>query len=113
MTPQKYKVFFHHGAELGLKTRVAKGEAWVDDAGLHVQGASGATLVAKDRIRKAAFIRLQGSLRVIQIDHEGGRLFLCVIRFMIGQFAVGNFFGNGKLLKDISALQDKENYPIT
>jgi hypothetical protein len=104
MQPRKYKVFFHHGAELGLKTRACKGVAWVDDKGLHVQGADGATVIAKDRIQRAEFIRLHGSLRVIQIDHADGRLFLGVVRFMIGQFALGNFFANGRLLKEISAM---------
>lgn len=104
MMPHKYKVFFHHGDELGLKTKVSKGEAWIDDAGLNIKGPNGAKVIVKEELRKAELVRLCGSLRVIQVEHKGGRLFLCVIRFMIGQFAIGNFFGNGKLQKELSGL---------
>ena len=34
----KYKVFFHIGNELGLKTNVLNGRAWLDNSGLHLEG---------------------------------------------------------------------------
>lgn len=99
----KYKVFFHRGDELLLKTKVSKGRAWLDDVGLHVEGPDGFTVPAND-ILGAELFRLHGLGRVIQIEYQGGRLFLSVIRLMIGQFAFINFFRTGKLQKQLASL---------
>ena len=47
--------------------------------------------------------RLHGLGRVIEIDHRQGRLFLSVVRLMIGQFAFIDFFKTGALFKQLSA----------
>lgn len=39
--PMKYRVFFYQGTDLGLETRVEKGQAWLDAAGLHNEGSDG------------------------------------------------------------------------
>lgn len=96
----KYKVFFHQGDELGLKTKVARGEAWLDDAGLHVSGPR-EILIPNVDLLSAEMFRLHGLGRVIRVEHRQGRLFLSVVRFMIGQFASINFFRTGKLHKDL------------
>jgi hypothetical protein len=103
----KYKVFFYAGQELGLKTRVSRGEAWLDDAGLHVSG-DNEFLVARSDLRSAELFRLHGLGRVIRVEHTGGRLFLSVVRFMIGQFATINFFKTGELHKELVALASKQ-----
>ena len=95
--PKKYKIFFHRGEELGIKTRVSKGEAWVDDAGLHIKGPLGDMAVASADILEVELFRLHGLGRVIRVEHRGGRLFLSVVRFMIGQFALINFVQTGAL----------------
>jgi len=102
----KYKVFFHQGAELGLKTRVMRGHAWIDDVGLQISGAS-EILIPNSDLLCAELFRLHGLGRVIRVDHRQGRLFSSVIRFMIGQFASINFFKTGKLCKEISAICEK------
>ena len=91
-----YKVFYHSGEELGLKTRVEKGKATLDESALHLEG-PGAFSIPLSEIRGVRLFRLHGLGRVIQIDHAGGRLFLSVVRFMIGQFATINFFKTGDL----------------
>ena len=88
----KYKVFFHRGTELGLKTKVAKGQAWLDTDGLHIKGPDEFTIPSND-ILEAELFRLHGLGRVIRLDYRGGRVFLAVVRLMIGQFALINFFG--------------------
>lgn len=98
----KYKVFFHRGDELLLKTRVSKGRAWLDDVGLH-DAPDGLTIQASD-ILSAELFRLHGLGRVIQVEYRGGRLFLSVVRLMIGQFAFINFFRTGKLQKQLASL---------
>jgi hypothetical protein len=99
----KYKVFFHLGDELLLKTKVFKGQACLDNVGLHIDGPDRFTIPASD-ILKAELFRLHGLGRVIRIDYRGGRLFLSVVRFMIGQFAFINFFRTGKLQKQLASL---------
>jgi hypothetical protein len=102
----RYKIFFHAGNELGLKTHASKGEAWIDGSGLNVRGADNTILIPTTDIQKVDMYRLHGLGRVIQVDHRKGRLFLAVTRLMIGQFALINFFRTGKLyrvLSDISA----------
>ncbi|HTD23835.1 MAG TPA: hypothetical protein VK738_14345 [Terriglobales bacterium] len=99
----KYKVFFHCGNELSLKTKVAKGRAWLDDTGLHVEGQNGFTIPSGDILDTELF-RLHGLGRVIRIEYRGGRLFLSVVRLMIGQFAFINFLRTGALHKQIAAV---------
>jgi hypothetical protein len=98
-----HKVFFHRGDQLLLKTEVSKGRAWLDDVGLHVEGPNGFTIPATD-ILGAELFRLHGLGRVIRIDYRGGRLFLAVIRLMIGQFAFINFLRTGKLQQQLASL---------
>jgi hypothetical protein len=102
----KYKVFFHVGEELGLKTGVSKGRAWLDDAGLNVEGPSGVTIPIDD-FRSVSMFRLHGLGRVIQIDHVNGRLYVSVVRLMIGQFAFINYFKTGHLFKDLSSVANR------
>jgi hypothetical protein len=99
----RYKVFFYRGAELGLKTRVEKGQAWLDHDGLHIDGAGGFTIPCAD-ILGADLFRLHGLGRVIRIDYRDGRVFLSVIRLMIGQFAFINFFKTGSLHKQLATI---------
>lgn len=97
-----YKIFVHAGPELGLKTRVEKGVALLSSTELTIQ--NGSTLsISLSKITSAKLFRLHGLGRVIQIDHQDGRLFLSVIRFMIGQFATINFLKTGQLHKQIEA----------
>jgi len=98
-----HKVFFHRSDQLLLKTKVSKGRAWLDDVGLHVEGPNGFTIPTTDILGTELF-RLHGLGRVIRIEYRGGRLFLAVIRLMIGQFAFINFFRTGKLHKQLVSL---------
>jgi hypothetical protein len=99
----KYKVFFHRGDELSLKTRVSKGRAWLDDAGLHIEGREGFTIPSSE-ILEVELLRLHGLGRVIRIDSRGGRLFLSVVRLLVGQFALINFLQTGKLQRHLASL---------
>jgi hypothetical protein len=91
-----YKVFYHAGDELGIKTRVQKGHAYLDESGLHVRGPADIDMPVSD-IHDIVLFRLHGLGRVVKIDHASGRLFISVTRFMIGQFATINFFKTGEL----------------
>jgi hypothetical protein len=95
--PIRYKIFFHFGQELGLKTHVSKGEAWIDASGLNILGLSENKVIPKPDIREVEMFRLHGLARVIRVDYQGGRVYLAVVRFMIGQFASVNFLKTGDL----------------
>jgi hypothetical protein len=95
----RYKIFFHVGNELSLKTHAARGEAWIDDSGLNIKGPDDTILISRADIQKVDMHRLHGLGRIIQVDHRKGRVFLAVIRLMIGQFALINFFRTGKLYR--------------
>jgi hypothetical protein len=95
--PTQYKAFFHLGDELTLKTHVEQGRAWVDAAGLHVENSSASIFIPQNALISSRIFRLHGLGRVIEVDHRGGRLFVSVVRLMIGQFAFINFFKTGGL----------------
>jgi hypothetical protein len=97
-----YRVFFHAGEELGLKTTVQRGNAMLDESTLTVDGFNGVS-IPLGHIRAVKLFRLHGLGRVIQIDHSEGRLFISVVRFMIGQFASINFFRTGELNDRLAA----------
>jgi hypothetical protein len=104
----KYKVFFYFGDELTIKTKVSRGYAWLDDSGLHIEGPGGIDIPSGD-LQHAELFRLHGLGRVIQIEYRHGRLFLSVIRFMIGQFATINFLKTGAFQKQLAALANRGN----
>ncbi len=97
-----YRVFFHSGEELGLKTRVEKGKATLGESALHLANPNGFSLPLSE-IRSLEMFRLHGTMRVIKIDHLRGRLYVAVTRFMIGQFASVNFSKTGELYNRLSA----------
>ena len=104
----KCKVFYHRGDELTLKTRVMKGYARLDDSALHIEGPGGFDIPLGE-LQEAELFRLHGLGRVIRVEHRQGRLFLAVIRLMIGQFAFINFFKTGALHKDLVAVTARKS----
>ena len=100
----QYKVAFHRGNELTLKTRVEKGQAWLDHDGLHVDVPIGRVVVPKNDLLSAELFRLHGLGRVIRRETRNGCLFLTVVRLMIGQFAFINFFKTGSLQKQLAEI---------
>lgn len=101
---KSYKVFYHQGQEIGLKTRVLKGRAWIDASGLNIKGSDSTLLIPSADIDEVELFRLHGLARVIRVDHKDGRIFLSVVRFMIGQLASVNFFKSGELHKELAIL---------
>lgn len=96
-----FKVFFHNGPELGLKTHVLRGTATTDASGLRVDGRDGQVFIPAANIREVELFRLYGLGRVVRVDRQDGRVYLSAVRFMIGQFASINFFKTGELHKDL------------
>jgi hypothetical protein len=99
-----YPIFFHHGAELGVQTKVQKGRLHLDDHSFVFRSSGDVTQVSINTIRSVSMFRLHGLSRVIRVDHDAGSTFLAVTRLMIGQFAFVNFFKTGALFKKMQAM---------
>ncbi len=95
------KGFYYFGPEIGIKTRVLPCKLSVTDSGINIERSDGVTSISRDQILGAKSICLVGSLSVIQVDLKQGRVFICATRFLIGQFAMGNYFKNRQLLANI------------
>lgn len=89
-----------------MKTKVARGRAWIDADGLHIDGPSTLRISGADLLSTELF-RLHGLGRVIWVEHRHGRPFMSVVRFMVGQFAIINFFQTGRLHEQLVALTPK------
>lgn len=103
-----FRVFFHHGPELGLTTSVAKGRMEMDDNSIIILDNGKPTQISFNEIEDVQLIRLHKIGRVIRLEHANGTLFVSVVRFMIGQFAVINFLATGTVFKRIRRAIDCE-----
>lgn len=99
-----YRVWFHHGPDLSIKTRAEKGIAEIRGSSLTVRSATAERDFPIDAHVKVSMFRFHGLARVVRLDAGEERLYLGVVRFMIGQFFVGNHFGTGRLFKELSRL---------
>ncbi len=105
--PTEYKVFFHQGPDLGLKTHILRGTAWIDGSALKIKQKQALPDISITDLQTVKLFRLHGMARVIRIDHLHGTCFLAVVRFMIGQFASVNFFKTGELYKQLEKLRSQ------
>ncbi|EKU73866.1 MULTISPECIES: hypothetical protein [Sphingobium] len=105
-----YRIFYHHGFELGLATKVAKGVLDIDDKAIAIKSGGNAYHIAFHDVEDVELIRLHKVGRVIRLTHSGGTHFVSVVRFMVGQFALINFLATGRVFNRIqSAVNSKHN----
>jgi len=74
-----YRIVYHVGKEIGIKTRVLSGTAELDGKSLVVKGDPGIVVPFKD-IASIIMFRPYGTCRMLKIVHSGGTLFLTVVR---------------------------------
>jgi hypothetical protein len=91
---------FHFGPELNGSTRASKGYAKLEGGALVVWNDTQTRSINGSDIQAITFYHFMGT-RVIRIETGNSRIFLSAIRFMIGQVALGNYFGTGKLFDEI------------
>lgn len=105
-----YRIFYHHGPELGLATQVAKGALDIEENAITIKSGGDSYPIAFHNIEDVQLIRLHKIGRVIRLKHNKGTHFVSVIRFMIGQFALINFLATGRVFDRIqSAVLSKNN----
>lgn len=99
-----YKVLFHIGEAVDLKTKVAIGRLSLEQDQLLIHGVTDIT-IPFDALRSVELFRLHGIGRMLKVCHTAGTLFISVIRFnLFGLFAVVNFFATGRLKLELEAV---------
>lgn len=99
---KQYKVIYHIGDSIGLKTKVSKGKLWVDGSSVFIQTKD--QKIQLDGIRSVALFMLNGLGSMLNVKYgETTTIFIAVVRFCVGQFATGNFFGTRELKGDLEA----------
>ena len=98
-----YKVIFHAGDDISIKTKVKTGRLTLSGGDLIVTDRDPISLPLSS-LRSVELFRLHGTGRILRIMHDQGTLFVSVVRFcLFGEFAIINFFGTGKLKEEIEA----------
>jgi hypothetical protein len=99
-----YKVLYHQGEEVSLKTKAGVGRLSLEGGRLLIRGEPEVSLPL-EALRSVELFRLHSIARMLKITHEGGTLFISVIRFsLFGLFMVVNFFATGRLQKELEAI---------
>ncbi|NWK95336.1 hypothetical protein DM806_06590 [Sphingobium lactosutens] len=98
-----YRIFYHHGAELGLATKVAKGVLEIDNKAIAIKSGDNSYHIAFQDVEDVELIRLHKIGRVIRLKHSNGTHFVSVVRFMVGQFALINFLATGRVFNRIQS----------
>ena len=102
-----YKVIYHQGDTVGWSTKAVRGMAEVSERGLTITGPNVTIDIPAGDIQSVELFRMSGMGSMLKIVHDGGTLFVTVIRFMIGQFATVNFFATGALRNRLLELAER------
>jgi hypothetical protein len=98
-----YKVIYHNGEEISVKTKVKTGRLSLSESLLTVTGRD-PFCIPISSLQSVDLFRLHGLGRMLRIVHNRGTFFVSVVRFcLFGQFAIINFFGTGKLKDELIA----------
>jgi hypothetical protein len=99
MAGRTYRVMYHVGDALTLRTKVLRGRASLTRDALTITGPSPVELPLRD-LHAAELFRLHGLGRCVRISHEKGVVYVSVVRFVLfGYFAVINFLRTGELAR--------------
>ncbi len=98
-----YRVIYHDGPAVDLKTKVKAGYATMTDEALVIEGKTTSEVPYRS-ITSVDLFRLHGLGRMIKIDHSSGVLFVSVVRINIaGYFVIINFVRTGYLHEELRA----------
>jgi hypothetical protein len=99
----KYKVIYHFGNEIGIKTKVESGYLIWQEKSFLLSGKTSCEVPFSSFLSVEMF-RLHGTMRMIKLFCQDRTIFLSVVRFSIGGFfATGDFFKNGELFNRFKA----------
>jgi len=97
---RSYRVIYHIGDTLDLRTKALQGRASLTQDELTITGPFPVELPIRE-LRAAELFRLHGLGRCIRISHERGTIYVSVVRFVLfgGYFASINFLRTGELVR--------------
>jgi hypothetical protein len=100
MPHRTYRVIYHVGDTLNLRTKALEGRAVLTQDALTITGPSPVEVPVRE-LRGVELFRLHGLGRTIRISYERGTVYLSVARFVLfgGYFASINFFRTGELAR--------------
>jgi len=99
MAGRSYRVMYHVGDELNLRTKVLTGRASLTQEALTIAGPSPIALPLRE-LRSVELFRLHGLGCVIRIAYEKDTVYVSVVRFVLfGYFAAINFLKTGELAR--------------
>ncbi len=97
----RYKVIYHEGEKVDLKTKARSGRLSIDKDYFHITGDSDVMLPIKSLL-SAELLRLHHIGRMVKVVHSQGSLFVSVVRLnVLGYIVIVNFFGTGSLHREL------------
>jgi hypothetical protein len=97
-----YKVIYHIGESINLKTKVLSGHIYVEKDNVVLYSKKEKTSSKLDNISAVSLFMLNGFGSMLKLEQNGRTLWISVVRFCIGeQFALVNAVGTRKLMKEI------------
>jgi hypothetical protein len=99
----KYKVIYHVGNDLSLKTKVHSGTLAFDSEHISISGRS-PLIIAYSSFRDVEMFRLHGLGRMIKLVCADRIMFVTVVRLnLFGYFVIINFFKAGRLFENLKS----------
>jgi hypothetical protein len=104
----RYKIIYHVGPELSIKTRVSAGTLTVQDDAACISGSSPLTIPFSD-VTSVEMFRLHGLGRMLKLVCKERTVFLTVVRVnLFGYFVIINFFRAGELYESLKRRVQKD-----
>ncbi len=97
----RYKIIYHVGSELNVKTRADSGMLTLQDDAIRIASSSPLTIPFSD-VTSVEMFRLHGLGRMLKLVCKERTVFLTVVRLnLFGYFVIINFFRAGKLYETL------------
>jgi len=104
-----YKVAYHVGETIGLKTKAKVGYVSMSNGCLQIRGEPEISIVLST-IRSIEIFRLHGTARMLKVIHEHGTLYVSVIRYcLFGYYVSVNFFATGQLMDELQGVKHEKD----
>ncbi len=101
MSDLRFRIIYHFGREIDIKTKVESGFLIFSNQSILIEGKNYSDLPFSS-FRQVELFRLNGLGRMIKLECVDCTIFLSVVWLNIsGYFAIINFFGTGKLFEKL------------
>ena len=103
---EKFRVIYHIGDEIDIKTKVASGYVVFDDEEIKLISKTGGNIANFTDTYRVSLFMMNGLGSMLKIEIDNATVFLSVVRFCVaGQFAMGNAVGTRKLKTLLESIQ--------